>query len=42
MERLGFYCGEEDMEYEMFADGTESAVKTWQVGDSQTAVEGIV
>eukprot|EP00252_Welwitschia_mirabilis_P023712 TRINITY_DN677_c0_g1_i7.p1 TRINITY_DN677_c0_g1~~TRINITY_DN677_c0_g1_i7.p1 ORF type:complete len:354 (-),score=81.33 TRINITY_DN677_c0_g1_i7:608-1669(-) len=28
--RLGFYSGEEDMEYSCFQSGTESAVKTWQ------------
>ncbi|OAE22198.1 hypothetical protein AXG93_3271s1410 [Marchantia polymorpha subsp. ruderalis] len=27
---LGFYSGEEDIEYSMFSDGTESAVKTYQ------------
>lgn len=30
LEELGFYSGEEDIEYSMFADGTETAVKTWQ------------
>lgn len=30
LEALGFYPGEEDMEYFIFADGTEAAVKTWQ------------
>ncbi|KAM3356947.1 protein disulfide isomerase pTAC5, chloroplastic [Capsicum galapagoense] len=28
--KLGFYCGEEDMEFSSFAGGTERAVKTWQ------------
>ncbi|CAH9099472.1 unnamed protein product [Cuscuta europaea] len=28
--RLGFYCGEEEMEYSTFSTGTEHAVKTWQ------------
>nr|GMD93429.1 protein disulfide isomerase pTAC5, chloroplastic [Ipomoea batatas] len=28
--KLGFYCGEEDMEYSSFSSGTERAVKTWQ------------
>lgn len=28
---LGFYSGEEDMEYSSFSSGTERAVKTWQV-----------
>ncbi|XP_016452615.1 protein disulfide isomerase pTAC5, chloroplastic isoform X1 [Nicotiana tabacum] len=28
--KLGFYCGEEDMEFSSFTSGTESAVKTWQ------------
>lgn len=28
---LGFYCGEEDMEFSSFSSGTERAVKTWQV-----------
>ncbi|KAL2927257.1 Protein disulfide isomerase pTAC5 chloroplastic, partial [Bienertia sinuspersici] len=27
---LGFYSGEEDMEYSSFSTGTERAVKTWQ------------
>lgn len=27
---LGFYSGEEDMEFETFSSGTERAVKTWQ------------
>ncbi|GLT52310.1 hypothetical protein SLA2020_256580 [Shorea laevis] len=30
LEKLGFYSGEEDMEYSSFSDGTERAVKTWQ------------
>lgn len=30
LERLGFYSGEEDMEYSMYAGDTESAVKSWQ------------
>ncbi|XP_058094663.1 protein disulfide isomerase pTAC5, chloroplastic [Magnolia sinica] len=28
--KLGFYSGEEDMEYSCFSSGTERAVKTWQ------------
>ncbi|MCD7453253.1 hypothetical protein HAX54_020293 [Datura stramonium] len=28
--KLGFYCGEEDMEFSSFSGGTERAVKTWQ------------
>lgn len=28
---LGFYSGEEDMEFCSFSSGTERAVKTWQV-----------
>lgn len=31
LEALGFYSGEEDMEYSVFDAGTERAVKTWQV-----------
>jgi protein disulfide-isomerase len=31
LESLGFYSGEEDMEYSYFSSGTERAVKTWQV-----------
>ncbi|WCJ24243.1 plastid transcriptionally active 5 [Euphorbia peplus] len=27
---LGFYSGEEDMEFSSFSSGTERAVKTWQ------------
>ncbi|XP_057960016.1 protein disulfide isomerase pTAC5, chloroplastic [Malania oleifera] len=30
LQRLGFYSGEEDMEYSSFSSGTERAVKTWQ------------
>lgn len=30
LEELGFYSGEEDIEYSMFADGTETALRTWQ------------
>lgn len=33
LQRLGFYSGEEDMEYSSFSSGTEKAVKTWQVSD---------
>ncbi|XP_020259844.1 uncharacterized protein LOC109836369 [Asparagus officinalis] len=28
--KLGFYSGEEDMEFSSFSSGTERAVKTWQ------------
>ena len=31
LEKLGFYSGEEDMEYSVFSTGTERAVQTWQV-----------
>lgn len=30
LQKLGFYSGEEDMEFSSFSDGTERAVKTWQ------------
>ncbi|XP_051128058.1 protein disulfide isomerase pTAC5, chloroplastic [Andrographis paniculata] len=30
LQRLGFYSGEEDIEYSSFSSGTERAVKTWQ------------
>ncbi|XP_074584399.1 protein disulfide isomerase pTAC5, chloroplastic [Curcuma longa] len=30
LQRLGFYSGEEDMEYSSFSSGTERAVRTWQ------------
>ncbi|CAL5347609.1 unnamed protein product [Camellia sinensis] len=30
LHKLGFYSGEEDMEYSSFSSGTERAVKTWQ------------
>ncbi|KAL6903688.1 hypothetical protein ACP4OV_004501 [Aristida adscensionis] len=38
--KLGFYSGEEDMEYSSFSSGTERAVKTWQssVGTSEDGV----
>jgi peptidoglycan hydrolase-like protein with peptidoglycan-binding domain len=31
LQKLGFYSGEEDMEYSSFSSGTERAVRTWQV-----------
>uniref|UniRef100_A0A0E0KST3 Peptidoglycan binding-like domain-containing protein n=1 Tax=Oryza punctata TaxID=4537 RepID=A0A0E0KST3_ORYPU len=30
LEKLGYYSGEEDMEFSSFSSGTERAVKTWQ------------
>ncbi|GAV66158.1 PG_binding_1 domain-containing protein [Cephalotus follicularis] len=30
LHKLGFYSGEEDMEFSSFSSGTERAVKTWQ------------
>ncbi|KAL0920552.1 hypothetical protein M5K25_009694 [Dendrobium thyrsiflorum] len=30
LQRLGFYSGEDDMEYSSFSTGTDRAVKTWQ------------
>ncbi|CAI9117781.1 OLC1v1019265C3 [Oldenlandia corymbosa var. corymbosa] len=30
LQKLGFYSGEEDMEFSSFSSGTERAVKTWQ------------
>ncbi|XP_023763572.1 protein disulfide isomerase pTAC5, chloroplastic [Lactuca sativa] len=30
LQKLGFYCGEEDEEFSSFSTGTERAVKTWQ------------
>ncbi|XP_020085089.1 uncharacterized protein LOC109707953 [Ananas comosus] len=30
LQKLGFYSGEEDMEFSSFSTGTERAVKTWQ------------
>lgn len=40
LQKLGFYSGEEDMEYSSFSSGTERAVKTWQatVGASENGV----
>ncbi|XP_062226158.1 protein disulfide isomerase pTAC5, chloroplastic-like isoform X2 [Phragmites australis] len=40
LQKLGFYSGEEDMEYSSFSSGTELAVKTWQatVGTSEDGV----
>ncbi|CAL2244805.1 unnamed protein product [Prunus armeniaca] len=32
-QKLGFYLGEEDMEFSSFSSGTERAVKTWQTWD---------
>ncbi|KAF3679816.1 putative non-lysosomal glucosylceramidase-like isoform X1 [Capsicum annuum] len=39
--KLGFYCGEEDMEFSSFAGGTERAVKTWQAS-SDVREDGIM
>ncbi|KAI4338298.1 hypothetical protein L6164_016640 [Bauhinia variegata] len=39
--KLGFYSGEEDMEYSSFDSGTERAVKTWQAA-SGTREDGIM
>ncbi|MED6134808.1 hypothetical protein PIB30_040422 [Stylosanthes scabra] len=38
--KLGFYSGEEDMEFSSFSSGTERAVKTWQaaLGASEDGV----
>lgn len=38
--KLGFYSGEEDMEFSSFSSGTERAVKTWQasLGTSEDGV----
>ncbi|PAN39066.1 hypothetical protein PAHAL_7G218600 [Panicum hallii] len=40
LQKLGFYSGEEDMEYSSFSSGTERAVRTWQatVGTSEDGV----
>ncbi|CAN6276277.1 unnamed protein product [Urochloa humidicola] len=40
LQKLGFYSGEDDMEYSSFSSGTERAVKTWQstVGTSEDGV----
>ncbi|WJX89190.1 Protein disulfide isomerase pTAC5, chloroplastic [Trifolium repens] len=31
LQKMGFYSGEEDMEFSSFSSGTERVVKTWQV-----------
>ena len=36
---MGFYSGEEDMEFSSFSSGTERAVKTWQVSCKHLFVE---
>lgn len=36
---MGFYSGEEDMEFSSFSSGTERAVKTWQVSCKHLSVE---
>ncbi|XP_068666463.1 protein disulfide isomerase pTAC5, chloroplastic-like [Aristolochia californica] len=41
LQRLGFYSGEEDMEYSSFSTGTERAVKTWQAS-SGASEDGIM
>ncbi|XP_038982361.1 protein disulfide isomerase pTAC5, chloroplastic isoform X4 [Phoenix dactylifera] len=41
LQRLGFYSGEEDMEYSSFSSGTERAVKTWQDGANGAAAASI-
>lgn len=40
LQKLGFYCGEEDEEFSSFSSGTERAVKTWQasIGVPETGV----
>ncbi|GAA0173282.1 hypothetical protein LIER_26934 [Lithospermum erythrorhizon] len=40
LQKLGFYSGEEDMEYSAFYSGTERAVKTWQatIGISEDGI----
>ncbi|KAF0894423.1 hypothetical protein E2562_038957 [Oryza meyeriana var. granulata] len=40
LEKLGYYSGEEDMEFSSFSSGTERAVKTWQatVGISEDGI----
>lgn len=40
LQKLGFYSGEEDMEFSSFSTGTERAVKTWQasVGVSEDGI----
>ncbi|TVU15262.1 hypothetical protein EJB05_38772, partial [Eragrostis curvula] len=40
LQKLGFYSGEDDMEYSSFSSGTDRAVKTWQasVGTSEDGV----
>ncbi|KAG9446604.1 hypothetical protein H6P81_012732 [Aristolochia fimbriata] len=41
LQKLGFYSGEEDMEYSSFSSGTQRAVKTWQAS-SGAAEDGIM
>ncbi|CAL2249971.1 unnamed protein product [Prunus armeniaca] len=41
LQKLGFYSGEEDMEFSSFSSGTERAVKTWQAS-LDTPQDGIV
>lgn len=40
LQKLGFYSGEEDMEFSSFSTGTERAVKTWQasIGVSEDGI----
>ncbi|KAL6268935.1 hypothetical protein ACE6H2_025846 [Prunus campanulata] len=38
LQKLGFYAGEEDMEFSSFSSGTERAVKTWQEDTNGAAV----
>ncbi|EFJ17341.1 hypothetical protein SELMODRAFT_421058 [Selaginella moellendorffii] len=39
--KLGFYCGDDDMEYASFSSGTDRAVKSWQ-SSIGAAEDGIV
>ncbi|MBA0813029.1 hypothetical protein Gohar_026918 [Gossypium harknessii] len=39
--KLGFYSGEEDIEFSSFSSGTERAVKTWQEGTNGTAITSL-
>ncbi|CAL2249988.1 unnamed protein product [Prunus armeniaca] len=36
LQKLGFYSGEEDMEFSSFSSGIERAVKTWQLNKNFT------
>lgn len=42
LQKLGFYSGEEDIEYSSFSSDTERAVKTWQVSSMICVISNLI